>query len=281
MPGSPDPVTRATRFAANVAAASVVAFALLWLLTTQIADIRTFSPFADDPWDAVATYAAIFLPFVAGPTWIRSLSHRDRTLPLVVARRIRWGSGLAAAIVLAASAADLHAIATVGWPANATTEATWVTTLVVLTISIALAGVTLTGRAAATARSMGSLRPISSGTIDPDVVDDLLDLTVRVARIFGLQRPAEHLAADVERFLDDSAVSPRRHRIVFGVLLAAGAAAAFDVWHTIREGPWANLVVPVVFGVLIASGILAIYLGTLGPLRLLRPPARDQADAPP
>jgi hypothetical protein len=32
--------------------------------------------------------------------------------------------------------------------------------------------------------------------------------------------------------------------------------------------------VPVVFGALLASGVLAIYLGTLGPLRLLRPPAR-------
>jgi hypothetical protein len=274
MPASSDPVTRATRLAANIAAASVVAFALLWLLTTQIADIRAFSPFADDPWDAVATYAAIFLPFVAGPTWIRSLSHRDRTLPLVIGRRIRWGSGLAAAIVLAASAVDVHAIVTIGWPANAGTEATVATALVVVTLELALAAVMLTGRAAAVAGDARSARPIPAGTIDPDVVDDLLDLAVGVARTFGLQRPAEHLAADIERFLDDSAVSPRRHRVLFGVLLAAGAAAAFDVWHAIREGPWVNLVVPVVFGVLIASGILAIYLGTLGPLRLLRPPAR-------
>jgi hypothetical protein len=77
----------------------------------------------------------------------------------------------------------------------------------------------------------------------------------------------------VERFLDQSRLSPRRHRLMFGIGLALVAALAFDVWHAIREGPWAGLTPALVFGTLVAVGVLAIYLGTVVPLRLLRPPA--------
>jgi hypothetical protein len=82
----------------------------------------------------------------------------------------------------------------------------------------------------------------------------------------------ERFAAAVERFLDRSSVSPRRHRWLFGAVLALVAAITFDVWHAIREGPWINGGVPLVFGTLIATGVLAVYLGTVIPLRLLRPP---------
>src|SRR6266852_3881450 len=124
MTESQDPMARATRLAANAAAAAVIVFVALWVLSTQVETIREVSPFADDPWDAFATYAAIFLPFVAGPTWIRSLRHRAPILPATTARRIRWGSGLAGAIVLVASAADLQAVGTIGFPADAGLGAT-------------------------------------------------------------------------------------------------------------------------------------------------------------
>jgi len=60
--------TRATRRAANAAALAVVAYAVLWVVTTQIRAVRDLSPFSDDPWDYVASYASIFLPVVAGAT---------------------------------------------------------------------------------------------------------------------------------------------------------------------------------------------------------------------
>src|SRR5262245_5665693 len=109
MPRSSDPATRATRDAANAAAVAVVGYAVLWLVSTQVRAIREISPFAEDPWDAVASYAAIFLPFAAGATWIRSLGHRERVLPLSTAARIRWGSGLTGGIVLLAGIVDAHA----------------------------------------------------------------------------------------------------------------------------------------------------------------------------
>jgi hypothetical protein len=270
---SPDPVTRATRMAANVAAASVIAFAGLWLLTTQVKDVRGTSPFADDPWDAFATYAAIFLPFVAGPTWVRSVRHHGPILAASTARRIRWGSGVAAFIVALAAGADVHAIISVGWAPEAGARAGWLTALIAFTLAAAVAALALVARATRLARTSADAdtRP---DAFEPDLVDDLLVLATDVARPFGLRRPVRSAADAVERFLDGSTISPRRHRLLFGVALALAAAIAFDAWHAIREGPWAAPGVAVTFGVLTASGVLAAYLGTLGPLRLLRPPAR-------
>ena len=274
MPRPTDRSTRATRDAANVSAVAVVVYALLWLLSTQVATIRTISPFADDPWDAVATYSAIFLPFVAGATWIRSLRHRSPVLAPSTAARIRWGSGLAAGIVLVAAVIDVQAIVSIGFGDRAGTGATVLVCLVAASAALAGVGLALTIRASAIAGSPA----LADGAVEPDIVDDVLGLADEVATVVGLRRPVERLASALERFLDGSPVSPRRHRLWFGVVLAVAVAGAYDGWHAIREGPWASAWVPVLFGSLIAAGILAIYLGTVVPLRLLRP--QGQADAP-
>jgi hypothetical protein len=265
--GSPDRTTRATRAAANAAACAVLAYAVLWVLSTQVAAIRAISPFADDPWDVVASYAAIFLPVVAGATWIRSLRHRDAVLPDATARRIRWGSGLAAAIVLVAAGVDAEAIAATGFPAAAGIGAAALTGLVAASGLLAILALVLDVRAAA-------IRPdrTTFSTAEPDIVDDALALATDVAGLVGIRRPVERLAAAIEAFLDGSPLSPRRHRLAFGVVVALAAAVAFDVWHALREGPWIDATVPLIFGLLIAAGVLAAYLGTVVPLRLLRPP---------
>jgi hypothetical protein len=259
----------ATRRAAFVGVVAVLAFACLWTLTTQVKAIRAYSPFADDPWDAFATYAAIFLPFAALPTWIRGLRHREQVLARVTARRILWGSGLAAAIIAIASAADAIAIAMMGWPRDTGAIAIVVNSLVVVVLSVALAALALTARGA---MALDRTAEAPARTLEPDLIDDLLGLATEVARPLGLGRPIERVSNAIQQFLDRSKVSPRRHRIAFGVVLALAAAVVFDAWQTVVEGPWASLVVPVVFGVLISSAVFAIYLGTLGPLRLLRPP---------
>jgi hypothetical protein len=266
MAQSPDPATRSTRLAANVAALAVVAYAVLWVATTQIPAVRELSPFADDPFDAVASYAAIFLPIVAGATWIRSLRHRGATLPAATAARISWGAGLAVGIVLASVGADLLAI-------GATTTPTLIVLLVGVAGLTAAVAAALLVRAALIARTARPAAPGSSfGVTEPDVVDDLLALAVEVARPIGLGGPVARLSAAIERFLDGSPTSPRRHRTVFGVVLALAGAAAFDAWRAVVEGGWASPVVPLVLGALVAVGILGIYLGTVVPLRLLRSP---------
>jgi hypothetical protein len=264
---SSEATTRATRDAANVAAGAVVMYAVLWLLSTQVKSIRAVSPFADDPWDAFATYAFIFLPLVAGATWIRSLRHRERILPAPTASRIRWGSGLAAAIVLVAAGSAAQAIVSIGFAPDAGASAALLSALVGLSVVLAIAAIALTVRAAVIAGRQAA----RSDANEPDVVDDLLGLASEAAHAFGDGRGVDRVASGIELFLDRSAVSPRRHRLLFGVVLAIAAAIAFVVWHAIREGPWASAGVAVLFGVLLASGVLAAWLGTVIPLRILRP----------
>jgi hypothetical protein len=67
-------LTVSTRRAANATAAAVVSFAALYAGSTQIADVRAVSPFADDPFDAVVSFAVIGLALVVGATWLRSIS---------------------------------------------------------------------------------------------------------------------------------------------------------------------------------------------------------------
>jgi hypothetical protein len=276
MPGSADPTTQTTRLAANIAAAGVVIYALLWLLSTQVDAIRAVSPFAEDPWDAIATYAAIFLPFVAGATWIRSLRHRGPALAAATARRIRRGSGVAAAIVLVAAAADAQAIATIGFAPEAGRSAALIGVLVVGSILASVVAIALTARAAWIASAVGSSEPVTEpmtdATFEPDIVDDVLALAADVARPLGLRPQVARFGAWLEAILEQAAWSPRRHRIAFGLALSVAAGASFAIWHGIREGAPPSLLVPLMFTVLLGSGVFAAWLGTVGPLRLLRPP---------
>ncbi len=252
-----DPATRATRLAANAAALAVVAWAALWFVTTQIHQVRAASPFGDDPWDLVASYAAIFLPIVVGATWVRSLRHRGPHLEAATASRIRTGVAIALGTIGVNVGSDALALLVV--PASVTDgRLTLIIGLVVVAAVVTAVAVTLLVRA------MRFAHPASRDVNEPDVLDDLLGLVGEVPGAARVVRP-------LDRFLATSSVSPRRHRLIFGLLAALLAGLAFDVWHAIVEGPWASLPVLVLFGALAGGGVLVIYLITLRPLRLIRP----------
>lgn len=271
MARSVDPLTRQVRDAANASAVAVLAYAVLWLVTTQVHSVREASPFGDDPYDLVASYAAIFLPLVAGATWIRSLAHRGAVLPRRVATRITLGSGIAVAIVAAALIADLIAmLVTPGWLGAAGLSAGLIVGLVLVVAIPTVVAAALLGRAVAAAR-LPRLVDVDMAT-EPDVVDDALGLAVEVGARVRLGQGARRGSLAVERFLERSPVSPRRHRIGFGLALALAGGLAFVMWHALREGPWATPGAALIFGSLAGIGILGAYAITLVPLRLLRPP---------
>jgi hypothetical protein len=271
MPRSPDLVTRRVRFAANAAAVAVVVFAVLWFATTQIESVRAVSPFAEDPYDLFASFAALFLPLVAGATWVRSLAHREPQLATAVARRIVLGSGIALAIVAVAVGADVVAmVATPTWPGPGGAERGLIVWLALITAVVTVLAAGLLVGAVVALRRPATV-DFDTDT-EPDVVDDALGLAVEVGALVRLGQAARRASLGIERFLERSPASPRRHRVGFGVVLALASAVAFVVWHAIREGPWASPAAALVFGLFPAVGILAIYLATLAPLRLLRPP---------
>ena len=198
----------------------------------------------------------------------RSLGHREAVLPPVTARRIRWGSGLGSAIVLVAAGVDVQAIATVGYPSDAGAASVVLSALVGMSVVLTLAAVALGVRAAGIGRGATTV----AGD-EPDIVDDALALAVALVGTLGVGRSPVKRAVDaVESFLDRSPLSPRRHRWMFGVVAAVVIAVAFVLWHALREGPWINASAALIVGTLFGAGVLAVYLGTVGPLRLLRPP---------
>ena len=257
MTGPRDPATRATRLAANAAALAVVVWAALYLVTTQIPSMRVASPFAEDPWDAVVSYAAIFLPLVVGATWIRSLRHRGTHLEAATARRIHAGVGIALVTIAVNVASDAVAVLVVS---TATPDGR----LALIIGLLVAAGAATVIAAALLVRAMRLPMPALRDVNEPDVLDDLLGL---VAELPGATRVVQAL----DRFLADSPVSPRRHRLVFGVIAAALAGLAFDVWHALIEGPWTSVSVLILFGTLVAGGVFVVYAATLVPLRLIRP----------
>jgi hypothetical protein len=263
MTASSDPTTRATRLAANAAAFAVLAWAALFLVTKQIYWVETASPFANDPWDIVVSYAAIFLPIVVGATFVRSIRHRGPQLEPATARRIRTGVAISLLTIGLNVATDALAVLVVRLPEPAATT----------DVRLALLGglVTVTGLLAILAGALlvraYRVRPGQVSfdtTTEPDLLDDMLGLVGEVPGAARVVRP-------LDRFLATSAVSPRRHRLIFGLLAAVVAGLAFDVWHAIVEGPWASFPVLLLFAALTGGGVLVIYLITLVPLRLIRP----------
>ncbi len=103
----------------------------------------------------------------------------------------------------------------------------------------------------------------SAADDEPDLIDDL----GTIAGSFG----AAGLSARLSRWVDASPFSPRRHRVLAGVLAAALAGVGAIVWHALREGAWASPSAAAVFGGLMALGVIGAYLVGLVPLRLVRP----------
>lgn len=252
-----DPATRATRLAANVAAFAVVAWATLYVVTTHIAYVRAASPFSNDPWDIVVSYSAIFLPIVVGATWVRSLRHRGPHLEAATASRIRTGLAIALVTVGVNVASDAFAVVVVPAPVADGRLSLIIGLVVVAGLTTALAVTFLI-------RAIQVASPASADANEPDVLDELLGLVSDVPGAARVVRP-------LERFLATSPVSPRRHRLIFGLLAAALAGLAFDIWHAIVEGPWVSFPVVLLFAGLAGGGVLTIYLITLVPLRLIRP----------
>ena len=262
MTASSDLTTRATRLAANLGVLALIAWAALYLVTTQIAWVRSASPFGNDPWDLVVSYAAIFLPIVVSATFVRSIRHRGPRLEPAIARRIRTGVAISLLAIGLNVATDALALLSVPLPESAATSDGRLALIIGL---VAVTGIASMVAGALLVRAY-RVRPeqVTFGTIaEPDLLDDLLGLAGEVPGVARLVGP-------LDRFLAIAGASPRRHRLIFGVLLAALAGLAADVWHAVMEGPWGSPVALVVFASLAGIGVLGGYLLTLGPLRLIR-----------
>jgi hypothetical protein len=271
-----DELTRSTRLAANAGAVAVVAYGMLYLVTTQIHFIRAASPFGDDPWDVVVSYGAIFLAIVVAATAVRSLRHRGSHLEPAIAARIRTGVAMALLTIGLTLTSDVAALLLVSLPDPAAAGDGRLALIMGLVLVTGVTTVTAMGllvRAAAIA-SRAAPFPIDwsrENPAEPDILDDLLGLARDAAALIPPTRSfVDRLTSAVDRFLATSPASPRRHRLAFGVVGALAAGMAYDVWHAIIEGAWGSSFALVLFTVLVGGGVLAVYLAALAPLRLIR-----------
>ena len=273
-PRATDELTRSTRLAANAGAFAAVAYAALYLVTTQVKIVRAASPFGDDPWDVVVSYGAIFLAIVVGATGVRSIRHRGPRLEPLIAARIRTGVAMALLTMGLTLASDVSALLFAPLPDPAAADDGRLALIVGLIVVSGATAIVATGlliRAGTIAA--GTTTPAGEDASEPDILDDLLGLAREGAALLRpIRTPVDRLTAFVDRFLATSPASPRRHRLAFGVVAAVAAGLAYDVWHAIVEGAWGSMFALGLVSVLTTGGFLAVYLATLGPLRLIRPP---------
>jgi hypothetical protein len=110
----------------------------------------------------------------------------------------------------------------------------------------------------------------------PDLIDDLRALLAPSgsSRLRALRRT---LAGLLDR-VGEGRFGIRRHPRAWAGGLAFAAAIAFDGWHIVREGPWANVRALLIYGALAGSSVLVLAVLSSW-LMLVRPlkSSRDQS----
>ncbi len=245
------------RFVTWTGAATSAAFFLLVLVTTQVDSIQAVLPFTDDPYDAVTWFSVIAIAIVGGATIVRAIGHRGGPSDPAVARRIALGAAITVVIVAIAVVSDVLALVIGGMPRR-DPAIPIVVALLVLAAGNALLGLMAIWQARGTLRHA----PVRSDP-EPDLIDEVGAIVEAVG--------ARGLAARLGGWVDRSPLSPRRHRVVVGVVGALAAGVGAVIWHAFREGAWASPTAAMLFGSLMAVGVIGPYLVFLEPLRLVRP----------
>lgn len=272
-------------------AAAALAFLLLLTMTTQVPQLRTAASFSRPPYDDVSSLSVVVLAVVLITTGIRVLRRWHRPVAsgwevtVAIDARIRLGLGLALLLLTISLAADFVALwkqlETAGQTVSAagsgprvfaglplTPAALAGAILVALTaVATVLAWLTL---ARAWPRRIRARRGASGGRhpfraphetdTEPDTLDDLLVLG-------GLhRRPMAALASTLER----AWWSPRRHRILTGLIVVILAEIGGTAWKTSRDAAWTSSPAAPLFAGLVAAAVVIAYTLAVWPMHALR-----------
>lgn len=234
-------------------AVATSAYVVLWVATTQVADVRAILPFGDDPYDAVASVAIVLLPLVGALTAVRVIRYGPDGIPAgpVTARIVR-GLGICLGLVSAASLADVAALVAHPIEPSYTRGLLVVTWIAVTAVATVVAWVALVRGAI----SLGSAMATDGTPTEPDALEDLVAILPIPASV------APRVTTVSDRI--------RHHRIAVGAGAAVVAGFAAVVWHAVREGDWASPAAAVLYGGILVGILLIAYLLLIGPLRVLR-----------
>ena len=272
--------TLLTRRTANVAAPAVIAFWALFVFSAELPAVRAHSPWAEDPYDVVDSFAALLVPLVAVLTFVRCQRWRGpAAMPASAVRQILRGVGVALMATGATVVADLTALL-----ARARVETWgpwfgWLVGLLVLTGVLTLSAAALLAVAWWQSRRCYLASEAANPTTEDDALDDVLVLSVEVGTLESRRFPrlGEALvngARQADMALRSSRFSPRRHPWAYCYFIALLSGVAFSTWHSLVEGLPADtghaLRVWLLYAGILASGILVGYTLLGRYLRLIR-----------
>jgi hypothetical protein len=272
---TPQRATRLVRFAAWATGFAVVVwFALAWI-SSEIRVIRAQSPWSDDPPDLFVSLAVLIVGFVGLLTFIRVQRHaRLSVMPAATAddalRGLIVALGVTAIAEAAQAAAALDGANRANWGPATVWLGLW---LAASLLTVAIAAVVTGVAAARTAAWRGAARGEARDSFD-DIIGWVLELGESpIPRRLGarrLQPPARWLASG----LDSWRFSPRRHRWLFALVVAAAFGTAFSAAQLIAEGPPPSVaqafLVLAIFGAFGAAAVLGGWIAFGSYLRLVR-----------
>jgi hypothetical protein len=188
--------------------------------------LSSHSPWSDDPYDAVTSFAIFFVPLVAGLCLLRlPLCRRDEPLPVERVQGLLRGARLILGTVAVTLLSDWIAV---GLRVN---SGSWSGETVALVAALVLVSVLTAWAVVEVLRGPGIQFPDSPGpATGPDGLADLITVATRLSARLG---PLGPLGGTVVRATDAWLVRPIRSHpllaagaasVLFGALIAVGAA---------------------------------------------------------
>lgn len=209
--------------------AAAISFALA--TTKEIRPIYGHSPWLNDPYDTVISFAMFFIPLVAACLLVQvSLCLRSEPLPTVRVVAIVRACRVAVAVIVVDLASAWVAL---GLAAN---RSQW--TLPATGIEVGLLGLATLATTMATshlARLPRQPRPAGLHDLEaPDWLGDVVTVARRESRWFG---PFRRLVVTTADWADRSLVRQvRRHPLVAAAVASAGFGITVGGWQGYREG---------------------------------------------
>jgi hypothetical protein len=250
------PSVRAARVAAGVCVVTTGAFTLFALVTTQLKNVRSASPWQDDPYDAVVSFTELLVPLLTAMLVVRAvLLFVGTTQPTFRVRQLVRASLVSMTLVAVTALVDVmaslrradHPLWTPGTP--------WLIASLAPLEALACAGIATAVIAARQVPAAGRAEP-GDWLADVGHVADL-------AAGRHVDRPR----------LDHAISLVRRHLVVIALLTAAIAGTAISVEQGVIEG-WTSPLLFATSAVVGAGGLFAAAIlcnRVLGVIAAVRP----------
>jgi hypothetical protein len=271
-----DGATRTVLDAAIATFVAVVCFGLLVGISTQLRSVRPQAPWEVDPYDAVASFAMMFVPIVAVLTWVRCVRWRHEAVyPSFAVVEIIRGCVVSLFAVAVTDAAYLAVVAQRGFPSDAPFRVELLGLLALSFVTVAVASLLVVPGWSSQRRSRRSEELLSG---EQDAVDDVAELLRSPPASLAVLRGPFLRTAGLLVALAGSNAGPRRHPWLFVATISCGVGVSMAASEFLHEGLPPNVGVGVLvvalFGAVVTVSGLVGYALVGRYLHLVRSPQR-------